>query len=108
MLAFDTVAASAGGVGVFLVGMLTMTGALRDLAGNRMHRMLSRWTTTTMSGVATGTLCTALLQYCAPGWLSGWACRFCSPRSSWVSWSAILRITIADPFTRSKGLRGRS
>ena len=62
MLPFDTVAASAGGVGLFLVGMLTMTSALRALAGNRMHRILSRWTTTTLTGVGTGTLSTALLQ----------------------------------------------
>ncbi len=51
-----------GGIGLFLLGMQTMTGALRQLAGQRTRNLLARFTTSPLSGVATGAATTALIQ----------------------------------------------
>lgn len=51
-----------GGVGLFLLGMKTMTDALREAAGHRLRGLLSHFTTTPLRGVLTGTAATALLQ----------------------------------------------
>lgn len=51
-----------GGVGLFLFGMAVMTSGLRKLAGSRLRRWLANSTRTTLSGVVTGSVMTALVQ----------------------------------------------
>lgn len=51
-----------GGIGLFLFGMETMTDALRKLAGGGLRQLLSRFTTTPVSGVVTGMIATAISQ----------------------------------------------
>ena len=51
-----------GGLGLFLLGMIIMTDGLRALAGDAIRRTLFRFTRSPLSGVATGTLSTAILQ----------------------------------------------
>lgn len=51
-----------GGVGMFLLGMDVMTKALKELAGSNLRGILSRFTTTPLRGVLTGTAATALIQ----------------------------------------------
>ena len=51
-----------GGLGLFLLGMVVMTGALRDLAGDALTRALARFTRSPASGAATGAAATALVQ----------------------------------------------
>lgn len=51
-----------GGVGLFLVGMAILTGGLRALAGDRMRHALANYTSTPLSGVATGAVTTAVIQ----------------------------------------------
>lgn len=52
----------AGGVGLFLLGMVVMTDGLRAMAGIKLRRMLRRSTHSPLEGVLTGTLATAVLQ----------------------------------------------
>ena len=51
-----------GGVGLFLLGMKTMTEALREAAGDRLRGLLARFTTTPLRGTLTGTVATAVVQ----------------------------------------------
>lgn len=51
-----------GGIGLFLFGMQTMTGALRELGGSRVRTALARFTRTPFSGAVAGTLTTAAIQ----------------------------------------------
>lgn len=51
-----------GGVGIFLVGMLMLTGGLKGLAGRQMREILARFTRTPLSGAVTGALTTAVVQ----------------------------------------------
>ncbi|MDE4134525.1 Na/Pi symporter [Phaeobacter sp. QD34_3] len=51
-----------GGIGMFLVGMKIMTAALRDAAGSNLRAVLTRFTTTPLRGVMTGTVSTAIIQ----------------------------------------------
>lgn len=51
-----------GGLALFLLGMETMSMALRNLAGERLQSVLARLTTNRFTGVATGTATTALIQ----------------------------------------------
>lgn len=51
-----------GGIGLFLFGMKTMTDGLRAAAGGRLRHLLARFTTTPLTGVASGTAVTALVQ----------------------------------------------
>ncbi len=51
-----------GGLGLFLLGMIVMTGGLRELAGDALRYGLIRFTRSPASGAATGAACTALLQ----------------------------------------------
>lgn len=51
-----------GGIGMFLVGMKIMTAALRDAAGSNLRDILTRFTTTPLRGVMTGTVSTAVIQ----------------------------------------------
>lgn len=51
-----------GGLGLFLFGMGTMTGALGALASGPARRALARFTRTPLTGVLTGAATTALVQ----------------------------------------------
>lgn len=51
-----------GGIGLFLFGMQTMTGALRRLASRGMRKALASFTRTPLAGAATGAAVTALVQ----------------------------------------------
>ena len=51
-----------GGLGLFLVGMTMLTDGLRALAGNSLRRALARYTTSPLSGTASGAVATAVIQ----------------------------------------------
>jgi phosphate:Na+ symporter len=51
-----------GGVGMFLLGMDTLTRALKEVAGARLRAILARFTTTPFRGVLTGAAATAVIQ----------------------------------------------
>lgn len=51
-----------GGIGRFLLGMKIMTEALREAAGADLRRMLARFTSTPLRGVASGGATTAVIQ----------------------------------------------
>ncbi len=51
-----------GGLGLFLLGMMTLTDGLHGLAGNVLRRVLRRFTTSPLSGALTGAGVTAVLQ----------------------------------------------
>lgn len=51
-----------GGLGLFLLGMITMTDALKALAGDSIRAALMRFTRSPVSGAVTGATSTALLQ----------------------------------------------
>ena len=51
-----------GGLGLFLLGMVVLTDGLRQLAGNALRRLLSRYTRTPLRGVLAGALSTAVVQ----------------------------------------------
>ncbi|MDX1698800.1 MAG: Na/Pi symporter, partial [Thiohalobacterales bacterium] len=53
---------AAGGLGLFLLGMVIMTDGLRTLAGDATRHILMKFTHTPASGAATGAITTALLQ----------------------------------------------
>lgn len=61
-LSILTVIKAAGGLGIFLLGMLVMTEGLRALAGDTIRNALMRFTKSPYSGAATGAISTALLQ----------------------------------------------
>ncbi|MDF1701165.1 MAG: Na/Pi symporter [Planctomycetota bacterium] len=52
----------AGGLGLFLLGMITMTSGLKTLAGPALRRILTRFTRSPATGAATGAVTTALIQ----------------------------------------------
>jgi phosphate:Na+ symporter len=52
----------AGGLGLFLLGMLLLTENLRLVASDSMSRAIKRFTNTRLSGILTGTAITAVLQ----------------------------------------------
>jgi len=51
-----------GGLGLFLFGMKIMTGALKSMAGERLHQWLANATNTPFRGVLTGASVTAVVQ----------------------------------------------
>lgn len=53
---------AAGGLGLFLLGMVTMTDGLRQTAGDALQRLLRRFTRSAASGALTGALVTAIVQ----------------------------------------------
>ncbi len=54
--------AGAGGLGLFLMGMVIMTRGLQSLAGDALRRSLARFTRSPLSGAITGATATALVQ----------------------------------------------
>lgn len=53
---------SIGGIGLFLLGMVILTEGLRNIVGNSLRRMMSRYTRTPARGAAIGALLTAMIQ----------------------------------------------
>ncbi len=53
---------AAGGLGLFMLGMMIMTDGLKGIAGNHMRRWLARHTSTPTTGAISGALTTALIQ----------------------------------------------
>jgi len=51
-----------GGIGLFLYGMQTMSGALRQAAVRRLRAALARFTRTPLGGLVTGAATTAMVQ----------------------------------------------
>ena len=51
-----------GGLGLFLLGMIIMTEGLRELAGDVIRSALMRFTSSPVTGAATGAISTAILQ----------------------------------------------
>lgn len=53
---------AAGGLGIFLLGMVIMTDSLKKLAGDKIRAALLRFTRTPTTGAITGALSTAIVQ----------------------------------------------
>lgn len=53
---------SVGGIGLFLLGMVILTEGLRNVVGNSLRRLMSRYTRTPARGAAIGALVTAMVQ----------------------------------------------
>lgn len=53
---------TAGGIGLFLLGMIVLTDGLRTLAGSAMRSVLMRFTSSPATGALTGAASTAVLQ----------------------------------------------
>lgn len=53
---------AAGGVGLFLIGMVVLTDGLRALAGGSLRRTLARLTKSPLSGATAGALTAAVVQ----------------------------------------------
>jgi phosphate:Na+ symporter len=51
-----------GGIGLFLLGMILMTGGLKSMAGESLRRILGRFTGGPMAALATGAAMTAVVQ----------------------------------------------
>jgi phosphate:Na+ symporter len=59
---FPVVMGLFGGLALFLYGLDQMTAALKAVAGDRLRTILGRLTTNRFTGLATGTLVTAVIQ----------------------------------------------
>lgn len=57
-----TLSTLAGGIGLFLLGMVLMTDGLKALAGDALRRLLQRFTGSRLSAIGTGAAVTALVQ----------------------------------------------
>lgn len=53
---------AAGGLGIFLLGMVIMTDSLKKIAGDKIRSALLRFTRTPTTGALTGALSTAIVQ----------------------------------------------
>lgn len=60
-MTYDLVIA-VGGVGIFLIGMIVLTDALRKLSGDTVRHFLSRFTKAPLRGTIAGALTTAVVQ----------------------------------------------
>jgi phosphate:Na+ symporter len=58
----SSILSSLGGLGLFLLGLVVMTGGLKEMAGDSIRRTIARFTTSPLSGVATGAVLTALVR----------------------------------------------
>jgi len=58
----EIVVSAAGGLALFLLAMVMMTEGLTVSAGSGLKRLLARWTSTPLRGVAAGILVTGLVQ----------------------------------------------
>lgn len=57
-----TILTACGGLGIFLIGLITMTNGLQSLAGDKLRSTLLSFTKSAYSGAASGTVMTAILQ----------------------------------------------
>ncbi len=62
MQEFNSIVLVAGGLGLFLLGMVIMTDNLKKLAGDQIRSALFRFTKTPSSGALTGAISTAIVQ----------------------------------------------
>jgi len=62
MMSLDTLLQAVGGLGLFLLGMVTMTDSLKKLAGDKLRLTLFEFTKTPTTGAATGAITTAIVQ----------------------------------------------
>lgn len=62
MISFNSIGMLIGGVGLFLLGMMLMTDGLKVAAGRTLKQLLERWTDTSLHGLFSGALLTALVQ----------------------------------------------
>ena len=53
---------TAGGLGIFLLGMVVMTNGLKALAGQTLRKSLGRFTKNPLTGAITGATSTAVVQ----------------------------------------------
>lgn len=58
----QTILSAAGGLGIFLLAMAMMTDGLKLFGGDRLKRLLERWTSRPVKAVLTGALVTGLVQ----------------------------------------------
>lgn len=59
---FERISYIIGGVALFLYGIHIMGEALKSLAGNKLKMIIEKTTSTTLKGIITGALMTALIQ----------------------------------------------
>ncbi len=57
-----TITVVAGGIGLFLLGMILLTDGLKAIAGDALRRVLARFTGNRFSAVATGCIVTLIVQ----------------------------------------------
>lgn len=57
-----TILSASGGLGIFLIGLITMTNGLHSLAGDKLRSIMLSFTKSAYSGAASGTVMTAILQ----------------------------------------------
>ncbi|MCR4376506.1 MAG: Na/Pi symporter [Rhodospirillales bacterium] len=62
MISFTSFGQLIGGVGLFLLGMMLMTDGLKIAAGRTLKTLLERWTDSSVHGMLSGVLLTALVQ----------------------------------------------
>ena len=62
MISLNSIGSLIGGVGLFLLGMMLMTDGLKVAAGRTLKQLLERWTDSSMRGLASGAMLTALVQ----------------------------------------------
>ena len=62
MISFNSIGFLIGGVGLFLLGMTLMTDGLKVAAGRTLKQLLERWTDSSVHGLLSGVLLTALVQ----------------------------------------------
>jgi len=62
MYELSSITYTAGGLGLFLLGMIIMTENLKRLAGNHIRSALFNFTKTPITGAITGALATAVIQ----------------------------------------------
>lgn len=58
----STATVVAGGIGLFLLGMILLTDGLKAIAGDALRRVLARFTRNRLSAVATGCIVTLIVQ----------------------------------------------
>ena len=58
----ETALNAAGGLGIFLLAMAMMTSGLKVFGGERLHRLMARWTSNPFRAVLTGAVVTGVVQ----------------------------------------------
>lgn len=61
-MTLQVIADTAGGIGLFLLGMMLMTDGLKLAAGQALRHILAEWTRTPLRGLLSGVLITSLVQ----------------------------------------------